>query len=232
MKIENDGRRRKHEQLSTYKDCFYRRDYLSKRTYLQGEPGSGKTSFAAKLVYDWCNVHAPSTECTKDQMAFGDVDILHTFKFLFFISLRDSRKQTYVTHMIKTQLIYKIYAEDQWESAYKLVLKIMKNVMYLVVQDGLDEWPGEHAVPSIDGIPIDHCIVLTTSRPWKLADERIKLKGKAILKNSMKNYYDAYLTNQRIWKKTFSSFRHFLRGVALSRYLLRLCCTRLSSVPG
>ncbi|KAH3796002.1 hypothetical protein DPMN_149566 [Dreissena polymorpha] len=76
--------------------------------------------------------------------------------------------------MIKSQLIYKIFAENKWESAYELVLKIMENVMYLIVQDGLDEWPGEHAVPSMDGIPNDHCIVLTTSRPWKLADERIK----------------------------------------------------------
>ncbi|KAH3716698.1 hypothetical protein DPMN_059424 [Dreissena polymorpha] len=76
--------------------------------------------------------------------------------------------------MIKTQLIYKIYAEDEWDSAYKLALKIMKNVTYLVVQDGLDEWPGKEVLPSMGGILKDHCIVLTTSRPWKLADERIR----------------------------------------------------------
>ncbi|XP_052285440.1 uncharacterized protein LOC127881542 isoform X6 [Dreissena polymorpha] len=174
MKIENDGRRTQQEEILTYKDCFYRGDHLCRRTYLQGEPGSGKTSFAAKLVDDWCNVHESSNESTKEQTAFVDVDTLHTFKFLFFISLRDSREQTHVTHMIRTQLIYKIYAEDEWESAYYLVLKIMRNVMYLVVQDGLDEWSGKEALPSMDGVPKDHCIVLTTSRPWKLADERIK----------------------------------------------------------
>ncbi|XP_052219511.1 uncharacterized protein LOC127836904 isoform X2 [Dreissena polymorpha] len=174
MKIENDGRRTQQEEIFTYKDCFYRGDNLCKRTYLQGEPGSGKTSFAAKLVDDWCNVHESSNESTKEQTAFVDVDTLHKFKFLFFISLRDSREQTLVTHMIQTQLIYKIYAADEWESAYNLVLKIMRNVMYLVVRDGLDEWSGKEALPSMDGIPKDHCIVLTTSRPWKLADERIK----------------------------------------------------------
>ncbi|XP_052253557.1 uncharacterized protein LOC127859948 isoform X3 [Dreissena polymorpha] len=173
MKIENDGRRTQQEQILTYKDCFYRGDHLSRRTYLQGEPGSGKTSFASKLVHDWCNVHEPSTE-SKEQTAFGDVDTLHEFKFLFFISLRDSREQTHVTHMIQTQLIYKIYAADEWESANNLVLNIMRNVMYLVVQDGMDEWSGKEALPSMDGVPKDHCIVLTTSRPWKLADERIK----------------------------------------------------------
>ncbi|KAH3728815.1 hypothetical protein DPMN_054777 [Dreissena polymorpha] len=116
MKIENDGRRTQQEEILTYKDCFYRGDHLCRRTYLQGEPGSGKTSFAAKLVDDWCNVHESSNESTKEQTAFVDVDTLHNFKFLFFISLRDSKEQTHVTHMIQTQLIYKIYAADEWDS--------------------------------------------------------------------------------------------------------------------
>ncbi|KAH3870429.1 hypothetical protein DPMN_033615 [Dreissena polymorpha] len=46
--------------------------------------------------------------------------------------------------------------------------------MFLIVQDGLDEWPCKEALPSVDGIHKDHCILLTTSRPWKLADERIR----------------------------------------------------------
>ncbi|KAH3697616.1 hypothetical protein DPMN_085121 [Dreissena polymorpha] len=76
--------------------------------------------------------------------------------------------------MIKAQLIEKIYANDEMEGAYKLVLQIIKNAMCLVIQDGLDEWPGEDAIPSMTGIPKDICIVLTTSRPWKLIDERIR----------------------------------------------------------
>ncbi|KAH3718170.1 hypothetical protein DPMN_060969 [Dreissena polymorpha] len=171
MKIEKDGKRVKQEQIYKYRDCFCGE---FKRIYLQGEPGSGKSFFAAKLVHDWCNVYAPIVQSTKKQIMFGDVDTLQKFRFLFFISLRDSREQTHVTQMIKTQLIYKIYAEDAWESAYKLVLKIMKNIRFLVIQDGLDEWPCKEALPSMDGIPRDQCIVLTTSRPWKLADERIR----------------------------------------------------------
>ncbi|KAH3717214.1 uncharacterized protein LOC127856046 [Dreissena polymorpha] len=239
INIENDGRRTKQEQILTYRDCFCRSDHLSRRTYLQGEPGSGKTSFAAKLVYDWCNVHGPSTESEKEQTTFGDVDILHNFKFLFFISLRDSRNHTYVTHMIKTQLIYKIYAEDEWERAYKLVLKIMKNVMYLVVQDGLDEWPCEHAVPSMDGIPKDHCLVLTTSRPWKLADERIKnsqidilleVEGISDPEEFNEKLLRCLLDETKDLKETVKQFQTFLKGRGLESissspmlYTLVLC---------
>ncbi|KAH3859708.1 hypothetical protein DPMN_102529 [Dreissena polymorpha] len=107
-------------------------------------------------------------------MMLSDVDTLQKFRFLFFISLRDSREETYVSHMIKTQLIYKIYPEDKWESAYKRVLRIMKNVMYLIIPDGLDEWPCKETLPSMDEIPKEQCTVLTTYRPWELADERIR----------------------------------------------------------
>ncbi|KAH3828974.1 hypothetical protein DPMN_130962 [Dreissena polymorpha] len=69
-----------------------------------------------------------------------------------------------------------MYAEDEREEAKKLCLHITKNEMCLVIQDGLDEWPGDEPLPSITGIPKEKCIVLTTSRPWKLADERIKIR--------------------------------------------------------
>ncbi|KAH3717409.1 hypothetical protein DPMN_060195 [Dreissena polymorpha] len=129
--------------------------------------------------------------------------------------------------MIKTQLIYKIYDEDGRESAYKLVLKIMKNVMYLVVQDGLDEWPGEQAVPSMDGIPKlkDKCIVLTTSRPWKLADERFKnsqidilleVEGISDPKEFNKKLLQCLLDESTDIKKSVEQFEKFLISCKLS----------------
>ncbi|KAH3853040.1 hypothetical protein DPMN_095563 [Dreissena polymorpha] len=71
-----------------------------------------------------------------------------------------------------------MYSEDKRDVMYTLLLKIIETEMCLVVRDGLDEWvaPGGSnlAEPSLAGFPKDTCTVLTTSRPWKLADERIK----------------------------------------------------------
>ncbi|KAH3715974.1 hypothetical protein DPMN_058690 [Dreissena polymorpha] len=50
----------------------------------------------------------------------------------------------------------------------------LKNDENIIIQDGMDKWPCKEALPSINGIQKNQCIVLTTSRPWKLADERIR----------------------------------------------------------
>ncbi|KAH3710718.1 hypothetical protein DPMN_070211 [Dreissena polymorpha] len=97
---------------------------------------------------------------------------------MFFIALRESRGSTDVTHMIKKQLIDTLYSEEKRDEMYKLLLQIIETEVCLVVRDGLDEWVAPYgsnlAEPSMAGFPNDKCTVLTTSRPWKLAEERIK----------------------------------------------------------
>ncbi|KAH3710641.1 hypothetical protein DPMN_070130 [Dreissena polymorpha] len=179
IEITKDGKRVKKEQVLTYKELFYTDDRKpNRRVYVQGEPGSGKSTFAAKLVHNWCDGNRPSTAAPNDHSSFDDLLIIQNFQFMFFIALRESRGSTDVTHMIKKQLIDTLYSDEKREAMYKLVLKIIDTELCLVVRDGLDEWmapDGSNLLePSMAGFPNDKCTVLTTSRPWKLADERIK----------------------------------------------------------
>ncbi|KAH3798122.1 uncharacterized protein LOC127839460 [Dreissena polymorpha] len=80
--------------------------------------------------------------------------------------------------MIKEQLIDKLYSEQKRDVVYELLHQIIEAELCLVIRDGLDEWVAPDgsnlAEPSMAGFPNDKCSVLTTSRPWTLADERIK----------------------------------------------------------
>ncbi|KAH3785584.1 uncharacterized protein LOC127843245 [Dreissena polymorpha] len=176
IEIKKDGTRVKMEQALTYKHIFYTDDYSNRRIYLQGEPGSGKSMFSAKLVYDWCHGNQVSTR--NKNTAFDDVFTIQRFNFLFYISLRDSRDETDVTQMIKKQLINTTFSEDEREYVYKLFVQIIRTEICLVVREGLDEWVSPYesnlAEPYMAGFQNDTCTILTTSRPWKLADERIK----------------------------------------------------------
>ncbi|KAH3874621.1 hypothetical protein DPMN_037871 [Dreissena polymorpha] len=158
------------KRVIAYKNIFYKDGISNKRIYVQGEPGCGKSMFAIKLVHDWVNVNQPSSN---ENPAFDDLLTIQQFKFLFFIRLREVKGQEYLIQMIKTQLIDKMFTEDDREGGYKHFLRIINSKKFLVVQDGLDEWEGRNEVePSMAGFQYDKCTVLTTTRPWKLADER------------------------------------------------------------
>ncbi|KAH3811686.1 uncharacterized protein LOC127833603 [Dreissena polymorpha] len=201
INIEKDGQRVKEERILAYRDIFYTNNTSNKRIYIQGEPGRGKSTFAVKLVHDWCYEKPPLSAITSENIslsnrliwrdenllspsapiniqAFEDRVTLQKFKFLFFITLRDSRDQTDVTQMIKKQLIDNMFSDEERADKYKLLLQIIKTEICLVVREGLDEWvcpSGSNlAEPSMAGFPKDTCTVLTTTRPWKLVDEKIK----------------------------------------------------------
>ncbi|KAH3794909.1 hypothetical protein DPMN_148449 [Dreissena polymorpha] len=103
IKIEKDGKRVKHVQVLTYKELFYTDDKSNQRIYIQGEPG--KSTFAVKLVHDWCKQNQTASAAPIENAAFGDLLTIHKFKLLFFITLRNSREKKGVAEMIKEQLI-------------------------------------------------------------------------------------------------------------------------------
>ncbi|KAH3775908.1 hypothetical protein DPMN_177318 [Dreissena polymorpha] len=175
IEMETDGTRKNTENVHYYKDIF-KKDCQNTKQYLflQGEPGKGKTTFAAKLVLDWCNAYQSEVKQTDQPTSFNDIETLHKLKFVFLIALRDSRNQRKVTEMIKQQIIEMLYDDaDDVNAVYKVLKTILETETCLVVQDGLDEWsdPEGKLVLPLLATP---CTMFITTRPWKMSDERLK----------------------------------------------------------
>ncbi|XP_052227070.1 uncharacterized protein LOC127841945 isoform X2 [Dreissena polymorpha] len=165
---------------------------LNQQTFIQGEAGSGKSSFLAKLVMDWCGIakttqtrepvmiqetnYAKSDTRANKSTFFDDLTSLKSYKFVFYITLRDSVKVFEILQMIKEQLIDEIYSsQEDREKAYRLVNEIMKHERCLVLLDGLDEWKSpddRHHLPTLVAIHTQ-CDLVITTRPWKLAEAKI-----------------------------------------------------------
>ncbi|XP_052256542.1 uncharacterized protein LOC127861869 isoform X2 [Dreissena polymorpha] len=181
----------------------------------KGEAGTGKSTFAVKLVLDWCsdsityqetseneidiqvdhkvdqavpntisngkNLQDPTENIIYDRqrqndLMFDDTETLMNFQCVFLIRLRDFDDEKEIVNMIKQQIIDKMYADQDREVACTLLHEIMGKEDCLIIQDGLDEWTnrdGKDALPSIVTFH-NQCTVLTTTRPWKMTDERIK----------------------------------------------------------
>ncbi|XP_052229128.1 uncharacterized protein LOC127843272 isoform X4 [Dreissena polymorpha] len=173
--VESSGGNKTKNPITTYKEILYtcENEKVNKCIFLQGEAGMGKSTFASKLVLDWCN---QGGELASPSKTFGDANTLQEFKLALLITLRDSICERDVTNMIKEQIIDMVYTDTERKDAYVMLNKIMQQEMCLVVQDGLDEWKdpqGKLAQPIMLSC-YTHCTVFTTTRPWKLTDERIR----------------------------------------------------------
>ncbi|XP_052259589.1 uncharacterized protein LOC127863952 [Dreissena polymorpha] len=176
--IENDGSRRKTDkEVHHYRELFYKENKLNKRVIIQGEPGMGKTTLLSKFVLDWCE--AASSESQEYSANFSDLETLQGFKFLFHLNLRDSPKTFEVVKMIKTQLINKMYADEgERTQVYKILQHIMNTEKCILCMDGLNEWTTNNSDPfPLIATCHKQCVALITTRPWKMADKRIKDSG-------------------------------------------------------
>ncbi|XP_052267313.1 uncharacterized protein LOC127869070 isoform X2 [Dreissena polymorpha] len=172
--VESSGGKKTEIPITTYKEilCTGESEKINKCIFLQGEAGMGKSTFASKLVLDWCN---QGGELTSSE-TFVDANTLQEFKLALLITLRDSVCERDVTNMIKEQIIDMVYTDTERNDAYVMLNKIMRQELCLVVQDGLDEWKdlqGKLAQPIMLSC-YSQCTVFTTTRPWKLTDELIK----------------------------------------------------------
>ena len=161
------------KQVNTYKGVFLTDNTVNPRIFIQGEAGSGKTTFLAKLALDWCEGVHGSSASDNSKIIFADFDALQCYQYVFHITLRNSVNQCDVYTMIKEQIIDRIYSPKDREKAYELVSEIMKHQRCLVLLDGLDEWTGPGDLPTLVVVH-NKCVMLITTRPWKLAEGKVK----------------------------------------------------------
>ncbi|KAH3734119.1 uncharacterized protein LOC127850360 [Dreissena polymorpha] len=226
LKLENvnDQSQTDGMQLKTYKDIL-KRDTRNRPIFLRGDPGTGKSTFAAKLVLDWCYVSSNLEPTPDKETLFGDLHTLHEYDFLFLVTLRDSPDQREVMHMIKEQIIDNIYADMDQAKVYELLQEVMQKERCLLIQDGIDEWchyKGKQCTPLLQTC-YDRCTVLITTRPWKIA-ESIKDSNIGILLE-IKGISNPYRLAENIFALTHSKhvecleFKAYINTHALKEFL-------------
>ncbi|KAH3875348.1 hypothetical protein DPMN_038611 [Dreissena polymorpha] len=77
----------KSTEISIFKDLLDTNGKFNGRIFLQGEAGTGKTTFVAKLVLDWCKVSHSSYNYDVDETDFKDFASLERFSFVFLVTL-------------------------------------------------------------------------------------------------------------------------------------------------
>ncbi|KAH3697563.1 hypothetical protein DPMN_085066 [Dreissena polymorpha] len=226
------------KQVTKYKDLLVNDDKSYSHIFIQGEAGSGKTTYCAKLVLDWCEpttkteypkkCNSTESRSKNEDLDFNDVHVLKQFKFVFYVALRRSLEQNEITRMIREQLIDLIYASDEdRQQAYALLDTILKTEICLIVLDGLDEWvdhEGKYALPILP-ISYRECTILITTRHWKLAEGKVKkskigklmeLKGVKNPDKVFKNILGRIFKGKQVDEK-YSQFYEFTRNKKLRK---------------
>ncbi len=191
------------ERLKSYTEIFSSKDE-STRYLLTGSPGQGKSTFCAKLAFDWCN----------------DVAALSNVKLLIILQLATVNHLSNIDDVICSQLLS---SNLDTEIVHKVIKKMGKNVV--IVLDGLDEAPTDlfqhetngDLVKTIQFKHLRHCRVLITTRPWREREitgnfpEYRRLQLRRMTKADVNTYIG----------KLFNHNLDDLTAVALGRRLLK-----------
>ncbi|XP_052237717.1 uncharacterized protein LOC127849032 [Dreissena polymorpha] len=154
-------------------DVLLNHGNIVNEVYMIGEPGVGKTAFCVKTALAWASNHGPT-----DTDRFFQFETLGQFKFVFLVFLRDfSGRECDVDKMI----YYHILANLPAKYTDQFLQRVLDEEVCLIILDGLDEWRHRDDSDCYCGaqtmIPRrrmrDKCLVLTTTRPWKMAFARM-----------------------------------------------------------
>lgn len=219
----NDKKQLKQEpvEIKNYADLFGSNDKWLTEIYIQGEPGMGKSTFAAKMTLDWCDSvrstttstsqceRENSTEASNSNTFFTDVHTLGKFKFLFFVSLRHCNRNEFIIEEIIQNLIFSELNRRYCFREMEFIERVLSEENCLVILDGLDEWIhhfSSNCQKKHTAIPQRRaggkCTFVTLTRPWKLSDPLLEEIPLEIL-------YDikGVVSNTELCKKFFKNIR-------------------------
>ncbi|XP_060562266.1 uncharacterized protein LOC132721906 [Ruditapes philippinarum] len=139
--------------------------------YLSADVGFGKTAFSKYLAIMWCQAHCRDENytCFKD----SELKALVDFEFVFLVFLRDCTSVCNIDDMIEQQITNKLPSSAT-------LYEVLGREKCLIILDGLDEWthPVNRCCEVSAKIPHrygrDNCVILTTTRPWKLGIANLK----------------------------------------------------------
>ena len=140
------------QRVEKYQDLFEESQYGT-RLVLTGNPGQGKSSFSAKLAYDWCH-----------GITLQNIQLL----FILQLGLMDHESS------IEDEICSQLLSTDIDSSSLLKIIHDMGNSILLVF-DGMDEAkPGFMQKQSIGNLVhiiqykyLRSCRVLVTTRPWR-----------------------------------------------------------------
>ncbi|XP_060580336.1 uncharacterized protein LOC132737116 [Ruditapes philippinarum] len=152
--------------------------------YLLADAGYGKTAFSKYLAITWCQAHRQDKQYDGNK-CFKDIELkaLSKFEFLFLVFLRDHTSVSHIDDMIRQQFslhLLSLKSLDEISCRAKLN-EVLSKEKCLIILDGLDEWthPDYSCCNEVtEKIPHrcirDNCVILTTTRPWKLGVSNLK----------------------------------------------------------
>ncbi|XP_060600207.1 uncharacterized protein LOC132753723 isoform X2 [Ruditapes philippinarum] len=157
--------------IKSLKDLFSTGSGDQQAIYLSADAGFGKTAFSKYLAITWCQAHCRDENyaCFKDD----ELKTLFDFKFLFLVLLRDCTSVCNIDDMIEQQITKKLRPSASLD-------EVLRREKCLIILDGLDEWthPDNSCGEVTEKIPHryvpDNCVILTTTRPWKLGVSNLK----------------------------------------------------------
>ncbi|XP_053378781.1 uncharacterized protein LOC123528053 isoform X2 [Mercenaria mercenaria] len=223
----------------------------SSEIYLSADAGFGKTAFSKYLAITWCQAHRPETKCTK----YFNEDVIKAmlgFEFLFLVLLRDSSDDCSIDDLIMNQIMQNLSRDFALTKDF--VQEILHRERHLIILDGLDEWI--HPEKKCAKVPKTNphrnaretCVILTTSRPWKLGVLNLKtseigkkvelvkltsesaqiLEERAISKIKNLHIAEAKLRAKQLNKKVKENKLEDLESVPLlTMYLICLWCDNI-----